>query len=121
MDGLNEFLRFLQEQGRVRGNFLGLLNVLIGRRIQDSHGAVILQGLTWRVLAALLKKVRWDKEAVRELGLDPKQLPARDRERFWYAAISQAHVDSPQAVQEGNRFSEVLAALGYVVGPGPKQ
>ena len=29
---------------------------------------------TWRELAALLKKVRWDKEAVERLGLEPLRL-----------------------------------------------
>ncbi len=120
MDAVNEFLVNLRRHGYARGNFLGLLNVLIGRRVEDAHGTVISIGLTWRDLAGWLKKVRWDRDAVRELGLDPKQLPPRDRERFWYTAIAQARVDSTDAAQAGDRLARILAENGYRVIPGPK-
>ena len=78
-------------------------------------------GVTWRSLAALLKKLRWDKEVVRELGLDPKQLPPRDRERYWYMAIGLARIDSEAAMKAGDLFSEQLQAAGYSVGPPPRR
>jgi hypothetical protein len=119
MDGIKEFLDLVQQGQHAKGNFLGLLNVLIGRRLEDPKGVVISTGLSWRLLAQSLKKVRWDREAVRELGLDPKNLPPRDRERFWYAAIAQAQVGSQKATEAGNRFADVLRSLGYKAGSGP--
>jgi hypothetical protein len=119
MDALQEFLDVLRTSGYVQGNFLGLLNLLIGRRIEDAQGRIISTGLTWRVVASSLKKCRWDKQAVRELGLDPAQLPPRDRERFWYHAIAQAQVASDKAVAAGNRLAETLRAAGYKISPSP--
>jgi hypothetical protein len=119
MDGLHEFLEILRRHHSQQGNFLGLLNVLIGRRIETSEGTVVSTGLTWRALAAWLKKARWDPEAVRDLGLDPAQLPPRDRERYWFAAISQAQVDSLLAAKAGDEWIGILRHSGYVVGPAP--
>jgi hypothetical protein len=119
MDGVNEFLEVLKQGQYTKGNFLGLLNVLIGRRIENPKGMVISTGLSWRTLSQRLKKVRWEREVVRELGLDLKGLPSRHRERFWYAAIGQALVDSETATEAGNRFADVLRGIGYRVGPAP--
>ena len=120
MDARLEFLTQLKRQHRTQGNFLGLLNVLIGRRIVDRDGAPVTEGITWRTLSATLKQVRWDKHAVRDLGLDPAQLPPRDRERFWYQAIAQARVDSEAATKAGDRFTEQLRRLGYASGSSPQ-
>jgi hypothetical protein len=120
MDGLCEFLSDLQRHGIARGNFLGLLNVLIGRRIETADGTVISNGVPWRTLAQALKRVRWDKEAVGELGLVPATLPPRDRQRYWYLAIAHAHVDSEAAAQAGEQLAETLRSAGYKVGPGPR-
>jgi hypothetical protein len=76
-------------------------------------------GVTWRALAAELKHLRFDTELVREWGIDPEALAARDRERFWYSAIASAKVDSPAAVAEADRLLPKLKALGYIVGPAP--
>ena len=65
--------------------------------------------------------MRWDKEAVRELGLDPADLPPRDRQRFWYTAVAHAKVDSPAAVAAGDRLAEQLRPLGYAISPPPGQ
>jgi hypothetical protein len=119
MDVLREFLDDLKRHRYARGNFVGMLNVLIGRQIKTADGTIISSGLTWRTLAELLKNVRWDPEAVRELGLDPAALPPRDRQRYWYLAIAQAHVDSERATEAGNRFAESLRSPGYEVSPGP--
>ena len=119
MDVLREFVADLQWHGYARGNFLGMLNVLIGRQIRAADGTLISNGLTWRALADSLKKARWQREAVRELGLDPADLPLRDRQRYWYQAIAQARVDSAEATEVGNSFAEILRSAGYVVGPAP--
>ena len=120
MDRVREFLDDLKQHGIGQGHFLGLLNVLIGRRLSRADGTLLSNGLTWRDVAALLKKVRWDRDAVRELGQDPADLPPRDRERFWYVAIVRAQVDSAKATEAGDRLAEQLRAAGYVIGPPPK-
>src|SRR4051812_1639728 len=89
MDRLRGFLDIVREQGHAAGNFLGLLHVLIGRRITLADGTEVSRGLSWRDVSAWLKKVRWDREAVRELGLEPDDLSPRDRQRYWYQAIAQ--------------------------------
>jgi hypothetical protein len=119
MDLLREFLEDLIRRGLVQGHFQGLLHILIGRRVEKLDGTLISNGLTWRDLAALLKKIRWDKDAVIELGLNPTELPPRDRQRYWYSAIAQAHVDSLQAIQAGDALAALLADAGYHVGPPP--
>lgn len=120
MDRLREFLNLLKERGLAEGEFLGLLHVLIGRRITLDDGTIVSTGVSWRELSALLKRVRWDREAVRELGIDPSELPPRDRVRFWYTAITRAGVDSPEAVAAGDRLAEALREEGYRVGPAPR-
>ena len=70
---MREFLDDLKRHGYAQGNFLGLLNVLIGRRITRADGTVLSVGLTWRDTASWLKKVRWDRDAVRELGVEPRR------------------------------------------------
>ena len=119
MDSLRELLEAIKERGAATGRFRGLLHVLVGRTIRRTDGTVVASGMTWRELAALLKKVRWDREAVRELGLSPKDLPPRDREKFWYAAIARAGLASPEALAAAAALAEELAGLGYEVGPAP--
>ncbi len=118
MDALSALLEVLKHGGQVDGHFAGFLHVLIGRKI-TKDGAAISAGMSWRQLAIWLKKVRWNPEAVRELGLDPDELPPRDRQRFWYSAIMRANVDSPGASAAGDRFAHVLRELGYVVSASP--
>jgi hypothetical protein len=119
MDRLRQFLDDVKQRGLAPGHFLGLLNVLIGRRLALEDGTAISAGLTYREVAALLKRLRWEREAAAEVGIDPAALPPRDRERYWYQVIVQAHVDSPQAIAAGEALAERLRAAGYVVGPAP--
>ena len=70
-------------------------------------------------VAGLLTKLRCPRETVAELRLDPDDLPLRDRERYWYAVIGMAHVDTPEAAKAGDALVEPLARAGYVVGPAP--
>jgi hypothetical protein len=120
MDALPTLLEELKLGGQAQGNFLGFLHVLIGRKItRQSDSVVISAGMSWRDLANWLKKVRWDPEAVTELGLEAEDLPPRDRQRYWYSAIAHARVDSPEAVKAGDRFAAALHKLGYAIGPPP--
>jgi len=120
MDALSELFELLQARSLARGFFLGFLNVLIGRRIISPKGVPVSTGLSFRELAGWLKKVRWDPDAIKELGFDPNALPVRDRQRYWFAAICQAQVDSEAALRAGDDFAARLAAEGYTVGPAPK-
>jgi hypothetical protein len=120
MDALRELLDDLKRQKGARRHFLGLLHLLIGRRISKADGTVVSSGMTWRDLAALLKKLRWDPEFASDIGVDPKALPPRDRERFWYIVIARAGVDSAKAAEEAERLAETLRHKGYVVSPQPK-
>jgi hypothetical protein len=120
MDALPTFFDYLKKKGLTKGHYLGFIHVLIGRRISREDGTLISAGLGWRAVASWLKKARWDPEVVREVGQDPDALPPRDRQRFWYSAIAQAGVDSAAAGAAGDRFAEVLAAHGYLVGSAPK-
>jgi hypothetical protein len=113
MDALRTLLEDLRQHGLERGHTLGLFHLLIGRRIRLVDGTLVSRGLTWREAAALLKKVRWDKEAVRDLGLDPDTLPPRDRQQYWYAAIGKAQVDSDAARTAGDALAALLQPLGY--------
>jgi len=119
MDQLRELLETIRRQGVARGRLRGLLNLLIGRRITTAGGEVVSSGMTWRELAALLKRLRWEPESVSELGIDPATLPVRDRQRFWYSAIGQCDVASTAASAEGDVLVAPLAELGYEVGPAP--
>lgn len=119
MDGIRELLETARDHGLVGGHFRGLLHIAIGRTVSRPDGTVISTGLTWRELAAVLKLLRFDRELVREFGADPDTLAPRDRERFWYSAIAQARVDSPDAVAEAEAIIGKLKNLGYIVGPLP--
>lgn len=119
MDGIREVLTAAREAGLAAGYFRGLLHVAIGRKVVRGNGSTVSSGATWREVAAELKHLRFDPELVRELGVDPDALAARDRERFWYSVITLANVASREAVADAERLVPRLAALGYVVGPPP--
>ena len=119
MEGLREFLDQVRQNHLARGHFRALLHVAIGRKISRVDGTMLSNGATWRQLSELLRLIRWDKEMVRELGLNPDDLPPRDRQRYWYAAIIAARVDAPDARELGDAYAKDLAALGFVIGPAP--
>jgi hypothetical protein len=119
MDRLGQFLGAVRDTGVATGHFRGLMHLLIGETIRLADGTVVASGVSWRALAALLKKSRWDREWVRELGLEPSDLPPRDREKFWYTAIARAGVTSPEAVASARALAEKLRPLGYEVGAPP--
>lgn len=115
MDAVIELLERIRAKDLARGRFRGFLHVLIGRRIVTSEGKVVSHGLTFRDVATLLRKLRWDPEDVRQLGLEPERLPVRDRQRYWFTAICQAGVSSPAASTEADELAAGLAAEGYRV------
>jgi hypothetical protein len=119
MDQLRDFLEAVKDSGMAGGHFRGLLFVLIGQTIRAEDGTVISAGMSWRAAAALLKLVRWDRLAVQDLGLDPATLAPRDREKYWYTAISRANLGSAEAKASGEALARAVAALGYTVGTPP--
>lgn len=115
MEGAHEFLEHIRHHQLLKGHFRGLLHLMIGRTITRADGVVLCSGLTWRQLAELFRVLRWDKEFVREIGLDPDALPPRDRQRYWYTAITSAGVDSVEASASADVLAAHVAALGYKV------
>src|SRR5438876_400059 len=115
MDGIRDLLEAARTGGLVAGRFRGLLHIAIGRTVSKPDGTKLSSGLTWRALASLLKTIRFDPELGREVGADPDTLSPRDRERYWYAVIALAHVDSPEAVAQAEKLVGPLMDLGFVV------
>ena len=119
MDRLSQFLLEMRKSALVPGQFRGLVHVLIGRRVESKDGTLISSGQTWRTVAALLKKHRFDKMLALELVGDTANLPPRQRERYWYAAICQGEVNSVAARAQGDQLALAAKALGYTIGPAP--
>jgi hypothetical protein len=113
MDRLDAFMEDVRKLEHRSGQFRGLLHLLIGRRIAAADGSPISAGLTWRETAALLRRIRWPKDAVIELGQESKNLPPRDREKYWYSAILHAQLDGDEAQQAGDALAQKLSKLGY--------
>lgn len=119
MADLRDFLEAARGGGLASAHLRGLLHVAIGRRVTTPEGELVSAGVTWRELAAWLKQLRFDTDLVKQFGADPDTLAPRDRNRFWYAAIAAARVDSPEALADAEQLTAALKGLGYVVGPPP--
>jgi hypothetical protein len=119
MEGIRDLLETARANGLVAGRFRGLLHIAIGRTVTKPDGVKLSAGLTWREVAGLLKALRFDPELGRELGADPDTLSPRDRERYWYAVITLARVDGPEAVAEAEQLVGPLRQHGYIVAPAP--
>lgn len=119
MDGLKAFLEDVLQNNLAKGHLLGLLHILIGRTITRTDGTLISTGMTWRDASNMLKLVRCDPEAVRELKIEPATLPPRDRQRFWFQAIAQANVGSTAASQDADRLAPSLEKAGYKISQAP--
>ena len=115
MDALIQLFDLIQTKQLANGNLLGMLNVLIGRKITGPKGNVLSSGFAFRDLAAWLKKTRWDPNHAKEIHSGTDALPPRDRQRYWFAVICQAQVDSEEAKKAGERFAAILAKEGYMV------
>lgn len=119
MDALQAFLEELKQLKVSDQHFLGMLHILVGRKVTREDGTPVSGGMTWRELAALLKKARWNKESAKNLGLELENFAPRDRERFWYMAIARAHVDSKEAREDAQQLAKLLLEHGYTIGPAP--
>ena len=120
MEGLEAFLEEIRKRGIAEGHLRGLLHILVGRKISRPDGSLVSAGMTWRALADLFKRLRWSPDAVRDLGLDPDALPVRDRQRYWFAAISAAQIESASASADADILVPPMSALGYIIGPPPR-
>ncbi len=116
MDQLRDFLDAIKASGVATGHFRGLLFVLIGLPIKAADGTPLSSGMSWRAAASALKACRWDRLAVQELGLDPSDLAPRDREKYWYTAISRADLGSSLARSSAESFARAVAPLGFTIG-----
>ena len=103
MEGIRDLLEAARANGLVAGRFRGLLHIAIGRTVTKPDGTRLSAGLTWREVATLLKNLRFDPELGREFGADPDTLSPRDRERYWYAIIQRAGVDSSDAARRSGK------------------
>lgn len=97
MDAIRSLLARVRSPGFPTEHFPGLLHVLIGQTLTDQDGSVVSKGITWRECANLLKTARIDPELARTLELDPEDLPPRDREKFWYVALTRFPVGCDKA------------------------
>ena len=114
MDGLRQFLEAARTHKLAQGNLRGILTIAVGGRISRG-GQLLSAGSTWRGLADLLKALRWDKNQIAELGIDPKTLPPRDRTKYWYQAIVKADLDSPEAMQHAGALKAKFEAVGFEI------
>ena len=112
MEGTKEFLELVVQHGLAKGHLRGVFHIAIGRRLTKADGTPLAGGVTWRELAAILKTVKFDRELVKELGADPETVAPRDREKFWYAAIALAQVDSHEARSQAERLAAKLERFG---------
>ena len=119
MDDIRGVLELIDAQKLAKGRLSGVLHIMIGRSICKADGTVISTGLTWRQLAGILKAAKFDKDLVKDLGVDPDQLAPRDREKMWYLAIGLAHVDSIEASTQADQLVSLLKPHGYVIGGSP--
>ncbi len=113
-DGLRHFLDAVRLQNLATGHLRALLVIAVGGRI-ESEGQLLSKGSNWRELADLLKKLRWDKLQVAELGIDVKDLPPRDRSKYWYSALAKAGLDSAESARLAMRLIPELEKLGYKI------
>lgn len=114
MEGVQTVLEVIREHHLAKGRLRGVLHLLIGKSLAAADGTLLTSGLTWRQLAAALRTARFDKKLAAEVGADPETLSPRDRERFWYAVIGLAHVESAEAILEAEQVLKALKSHGIV-------
>ncbi len=115
MDAIRSMLARVRSPGFPTEHFPGLLHLLIGKTLVDTDGKVVSKGFTWRECASLLKTARIDPELARTLGLNPDDLPPRDREKFWYVALTRYPVGCEKAQQGAVSLVPWLAKSGLNV------
>ena len=119
MDGPRPVLEVVRDRKLAIGRLRGFFHLLIGRTLSRDDGTVLSTGVSWRELSHWLKLLKFDRELVRELDADPDTLSPKDREKFWYAAIAMAKVDSPRARLEADELAGLLVPLGFWAGASP--
>ena len=119
MDGLQTLLDAVRDNGLAVGHLRGVVHIAIGRQVTTLDGKVVSTGVTWRDLAERLKSARYDVSLGLEVGADADVIAPRDRQRFWYAAISLALPDGAEAIRQADALAAPLRRLGYVIGPPP--
>lgn len=115
MDAIRSMLARVRSPGFPAEHFPGLLYLLIGKTLVTSDGKVASKGFTWRECASLLKTARIDPELARTLGINPDDLPPRDREKFWYVALTRFPVGSDKAQHSATALVPWLADSGLTV------
>jgi len=115
MEAIRSLLSHVRTTGIAPGHFPGLLHVLIGRTITQMNGEVVSRGVTWRECAALLKNARIDPDLVRSLGQDLADLPPRDREKYWYIALTRFPVGGEAARSSAVAMGPWLSKAGLLV------
>lgn len=120
MDALDNFLLALKEGSITKGRILGLIRLLVAYKIYDKNGDPVTLGVTFRTLAEKLKKARWETSEIDALGINPKELPQRDRYRFWYVALVRSKVNDPVAIKEADELANKIMNIGYQAIPPKK-
>ncbi len=119
MDGPRQVLELIRDRQMAGGRLRGVFHLLIGRTIAKDDGTVLSNGVTWRELSQWLKLLKFDRALVKELDADPESLSPKDREKFWYVAITLAKVDSDRARREADEVAALLKPLGFSAGGSP--
>jgi hypothetical protein len=118
MSGTTQLLNLLVEHQLAKGLLRGALHIAIGRTVvRTADDTVLCNGVSWRDLAVLLKDSKFDRTLGKEVGADPDTLHPKEREKFWYAVIGLAKVDSTAARDEADKLAKKLAAHGLGVLP----
>lgn len=120
MDALDIFLASIKAKSLHLGRFLGLLHLLVAYKITDEADQPVSQGLTFRELSERFKKARWNPEDIETLGLNAKDLPQRDRLRFWYVVLVRSGVTSSKAAVEAETLAKAIRKIGYKAIPPVK-
>ncbi len=117
MDGIIELLETIRDNGFAVGRLPGTFHIALARQVESTGGIVVSSGITWRQLASHMKTLKFDKDLVRGIQIDPDVLHPRDRERMWYASISIAGVDTPTAFLQADELAVLLKPHGYIIVP----
>ncbi|MFM7113062.1 MAG: hypothetical protein ACKO26_18140 [Planctomycetota bacterium] len=118
MDAIRTMLARVRSPGFPNDHFPGLLHLLIGKTLVDLDGNVVSRGYSWRECANMLKTARIDPELARTLDLNPDDLPPRDREKFWYVALTRFPVASEKAKTCAAALVPWMAKAGIKVAQG---
>lgn len=114
MDSIDHLLLAIKAGSLHSGRFLGFLNLLVAYKISDESGKEVSVGLTFKQLSEKLKKNRWNPEDAETLGLKPKDLPQRNRFRFWYVSLVRSEIGGSKAKKEAETLAKAIKKIGYI-------